>query len=149
MLLEEGCVRLKSDPSLSLAKEREELFGAIAERVENAVQLARSEILGPRNSGNVANQFLELVAADSHAEVPPGNILDLVRFVKNDSGILRNDSAELLVLDREIGEEQMMIYDDDVAFVRPLVHLGYETALELLAFLSGAKVAPGIDLLPG
>src|SRR6476659_6153115 len=50
--------------------------------------------------------------------------------------------------EREIGKEQMMIDDDDVALQRPLMHRCEEASLELLALLPAAQVAPGIHLGP-
>ena len=42
-----------------------------------------------------------------------------------------------------------MIDDDDVAFLRPLMHGGDEAALELRTLLAGAQLAARVDLGPG
>ena len=51
-------------------------------------------------------------------------------------------------LDGQIGEEQMVVDDDDVAFGRFPAHLGDEAALELLALAADAVVGAGIQLGP-
>ena len=149
MLFEERGVPLEANSPFGFAEQSEELLGAVAERVQNAVQLARSELLGARNRRDIANQLLKLVVAHADAEVSSRDVFDLVRFVENHRGVLRDDAAEILVLHRQVREEQVMIDDDDVALVRALVHLRDEAALELLALLSRAKLAPRIDLVPG
>ena len=50
--------------------------------------------------------------------------------------------------DRQIGTEQMMIDDDDVAFRCPPAHLGDEAAIELLALCSNAAIGAGIEFRP-
>ena len=79
----------------------------------------------------------------------PGHVLDLVGFVEDHRGVFGDDAAEVVVLYRQVGEEQMVIDDDDVAFVRAPVHFGEEAALELLALLAGAEIAASVHLLPG
>ncbi len=71
-----------------------------------------------------------------------------MRLVKHHGGVLGNDAAEVLVLHRQVREKQVMIHDDDVALVRAPVHLGQKAALELLALLARAQVAPSVQLLP-
>ena len=75
-------------------------------------------------TADIAPQILEAIVADGDAEILPGDVLDLVRFVEHHGVILRQDAAcELFVLQRQVGEEQVVIDDDDVALRRPLVHL--------------------------
>ncbi len=90
-----------------------------------------------------------MVVADAHAEVFAGHVFDLVRFVEHHGGVFGNDAAEIVVLHRQVGEEQVMIDDDDVALMRAAVHFGQEAALELLALLAGAQIAARVQLLPG
>ena len=52
-------------------------------------------------------------------------------------------------LHREVGEEEVVVDDDDVARGGLLVHAGDEAALELRALLAGAEFAAGIELGPG
>src|SRR5260370_13215359 len=89
------------------------------------------------------------LTADADSEILAGNVFDLVGFVEDHGGVFRNDSAEVFMFNGQVSEEEVMIDDDNVAFVRALVHCGDEAALELLALLAGAKVATCIDLVPG
>ena len=57
-------------------------------------------------------------------------------------------AVSLIALHGQVGEEQVMIDDDDVAFERLLMHLGDEAALELRALLAGAAIAARIDFGP-
>ncbi len=138
VLIEERRVVLERHAPFRLAEQQEELLRAIVQRVQHPIQLARSKLLGPRNQRDIAPQLLELVVAHSHAEIFPGHILDLVRLVEHHRGVIRDDAAEVLVLHRQVGEEQVMIHDDDVALVRAPVHFREKAALELLALLAGA-----------
>ena len=56
--------------------------------------------------------------------------------------------AELFVFQSEIGEEQVVIDDDDVALERALMHQGEKAALELLALLPGAHIAARVEFRP-
>src|SRR5262249_2056550 len=94
-------------------------------------------------------QFFKPIAADGHAEILAGDVLHLVRLVEYGGVIFRQDPAcELVVLQRQIGKEEVMVDDDDVALLRPLVHEGEEAALELLALLPAAQIAPRVQLRP-
>ena len=148
ILLKECRVTFESSAALGLAEEREKLGGTIVQRVQSTVQFARSELLGARDLRDIPRQLLELIIADADAEVPSGDILYFVRFIEDHGRVLWDDASELLVLHRQVGEEQMVVDDDDVALVRPLVHLRNEAAFELLALLAGAELASGIHFVP-
>ena len=68
-----------------------------------------------------------------------------------DHGIVIGQQAafELLVAEGEVGEEEMVIDDDDVAFGGALVHEGDEAALKVGALLAAAELAARVDLGPG
>ncbi len=53
-----------------------------------------------------------------------------------------------LSLTARSAKKQMVIDDDDVAFLGPLMHERDEAALKLLALLAGAEIRAGIDLGP-
>ena len=84
-----------------------------------AVQFARAEFLLPRHGGDVAAQFLEPVVADGDAEILPGHVLHFVRLVEDHGVILGQDAAVVVLPSRQVGEEQVVVDDDDVAFVAP------------------------------
>jgi hypothetical protein len=131
-----------------------QIVGQLFEAVQNAIQLGGAELLGAGNGGDVATQLLEAVIADGDAEILPGYVLDFVRFVEHHRVIFGQDAAFGItilqhLLQRQIGEEQVMVDDHDVAGLGALVHQGEEAALVLLALLAGAKIAAGVDLGPG
>ena len=70
-------------------------------------------------------------------------------FVEDDGFVVRDDAGEVVLFDGEIGEEQVVVDDDDVRRQRPALHFGDETAFELGAFLAGAEFAAGVHLGPG
>ena len=132
---------------------RKQKGGQFFEAIQNAIQLRRSEFLGARHGGDISPQFLEPVIADRHAEILPGHILDFVRFIEHHRMIFRQDAAfGVAILQHlfqgQVGKEQVMVDDDDVARLRPLVHQRQEAALELFALLAGAKVAARVDFGP-
>ncbi len=73
-------------------------------------------------------------------------------FVENHGARLRQDSGIgrilSLLLDRQVGEKQVMVDDDDVALHRLAVHLGDEAAVPGAALLSQAGIGAGVDLVP-
>ena len=144
VLFAEGVAALEGDAPFGLAEQGEELRRKLVEALQDAVQLRRAELLHAADGRDVAAQLLEAVVADRDAEVLAGDVLDLVRFVEHHGVIFGQDAAlVLLVAQREVGEEQVVIDDDDVAFERALVHQGDEAALELRALLAGAELACG------
>src|SRR5581483_10404715 len=80
------------------------------------------------------------------------SVFQLVGLVKDDRAELGQDAgvrrALGLLPDREVGEEQMMIDDDDVALGRAAMHLGDEAAVELLALLADAGVGARVEFGP-
>ncbi len=109
-----------------------------------------TEIFRARQHRDIPPQILETITADRDAEILAGHILQLMRFIEDYSMILGQDAAGVLfVLEREVGEEEVVVDDDDVALQRALVHERDEAALELLALLTAAKIAPRVQLGPG
>ncbi len=139
---------LESRAPLPARQHAEKQSRPLPHHIEHAVELRRSELLPPRQSPDVPRQIGELETAHAHAEILPGHVLDLVRLVEDHRRVIGNDSGEVLVPGRKIGEKQMVVDDNDVALVRPLPHLGQEASLELRAALSGAKVPPRVQLRP-
>ena len=82
------------------------------------------------------------------AKVIAGDVFHLVGFVEHHRRVLRQNAAEIVLLQRQVGEKKVMIHDDQVRIFRPLVHLRNETFVKLRAFLAGASVATGINAGP-
>ena len=85
----------------------------------------------------------------SHRHTPACDIFNLVRLVEDNSRIVGKNSAECLIPNCEIGKEQVMIHNDDVALERAAVHFSDKATIELLALLAGAEIASRIQLPPG
>ncbi len=71
-----------------------------------------------------------------------------MRLVENHRGIFGQDRAEIVLANGEIGEKQVVIHDDEVGFLRALVHGGDETLLKFGALLAAAEVAARVDAVP-
>ena len=73
-------------------------------------------------------------------------------FIKNHRSRLRQNPRIGCIfrrpLDGQIGEEQMVVDDNDVALHRPAVHLGNETGLKRTAFLAETSIRTRIQLVP-
>ncbi len=101
--------------------------------------------------------FFELIGGDAGSEILAGYVFDVVGFVEDHGAVVGDDAASFAplgsthgsALHGEIGEEQVVVDDDDVARLRALVHGGDEAALELRTLLSGAQLAARVDLGPG
>ena len=69
------------------------------------------------NCRRVFHKFLNLEIADADPEVLPRDIFNLVRFVEDHGRVVRqNAPPNGLVAHRQIGKEQVVVDDDDVAF---------------------------------
>ncbi len=101
---------------------------------------------------HVAAQLLKAGVADRNSEVASRHVFQFVGFVENYRANLGQNSGVGrvlgLLLDGEVGKEQMMIDDDDVALHRPAMHLGDEAAVPGAALLPQAGVGAGIELVP-
>ena len=97
---------------------------------------------------DVARQFFEAVVADLNAEMFPGDVLDFMSFVENDRLVVGDDRGVVVFPEREVGEKEVVVDDDDVGFGGPLVHQSDEAAVELFALLAGAELAAGVETVP-
>jgi hypothetical protein len=134
--------------AFAFRKRFEEMTGTLA-KLNNAAEKRRSIEAGEaKNDLGIARELLEAVAGDLAAEIIAGHRFDFVGFVENDGGVIGEDRAEIVLADGEIGEEEMVIDDDEIGFMSALMHSGDEAAAEFGAILSGAGVAAGIETLP-
>ena len=97
---------------------------------------------------DIARQFVHAQVADRNSKVVAGDFFQFVRFIENDrSAIWKNTGVRRAVgfeLDGEVGEEQVMVDDDNVAFRRAPPHFRDEAALPLFAFLAEAGVGAAL-----
>jgi hypothetical protein len=100
----------------------------------------------------VAAEFVYARIADGNSKIAASHVFQLVSFVENDRSGLRENagigSVFGLLLDRQIGEEKMVIDDDDVTLRRPAVHFRDEALVEGTAFLAKTRVRARIQFVP-
>ena len=92
--------------------------------------------------------MFDLPAAETRAEELRREIRDLVRLVE-DHGVDRAEQiAEAVFLQREVGEQQVVVDDDDVGFERLAPRFDHVAAADLGAAIAEAVVARRGDLRP-
>ncbi len=77
----------------------------------------------------VAHQFLEAVIAHDDAEILRRYILELMRLVQHRGVTIGNDRAVVAVAHGRVGEQQVMVHDDEVGFGGALAHARDEALL--------------------
>ena len=89
-------------------------------------------LLAAQQRIGVARQLFKANVADRKAEVTGSHLFQLVRLVEDHRRGLGQNArvgrAGGLLLDGEVGEEEMVVDDDDVRFQRLAPHLGDEAA---------------------
>src|SRR5256885_12294216 len=60
----------------------------------------------------IAGQFFESEIRNLPSEIIAGHVFHLVRFVEHHRRIFRQNAAEIVLLERQVGKEQMVIHDD-------------------------------------
>src|SRR5436853_7314688 len=69
-------------------------------------------------------------------------------FIQNHRRIVRQNRTVSAVAQREVSEEQVMIYHDDVRIDRPLTHTRRKARLEVRTLLAQASIRTGVDMPP-
>ena len=95
VVLAEGVAAGEGDAAVGLAEQVEELRRDFFQALQDAVELRRAELLHAAHDRDVAAQVLDPVVAHGHAEILPGDVLDLVRFVE-DHRVIRGKNAALV-----------------------------------------------------
>ena len=105
--------------------------GAVAKLLGDGGQVLRALLAAQQHVG-VARQLFKADVADREAEVAGGHLFQLVRLVEDDRGGFGQNAgvgrAGGLLLDGEVGEEQVVVDDDDVRLEGLAPHLGDEAA---------------------
>ena len=130
----------------------EEQACPLARRLRGSDDAGVQRLLGAEHGFEVTGEFFEADIAEADAEVARGDVFELVRFVEDDDAGFGEDSGIRrglgLQLDGEIGEEEMVIDDDDIALGGAAAHLGDEAAIVVGAALAEAGVAARIEFGP-
>ena len=92
------------------------------------------------------------MAGERDAEVLRGDVFELVGFVEDDDGGFGEDAgvggSGGLLLDGKVGEEEVVIDDDEVGLEGLAAHLGDEAGLPVGAGLAEADLGAGVELVP-
>ena len=130
----------------------EEEAGTLAESGGGALDGGGAGVFGAEHGLGVAGELVETGVGEGDAEVVAGDVFQLVSFVEDDGGGFGEDagvgSAAGLLLDAEVGEEKMVVDDDDVRLKRLAAHAGDETGLPVGAGLAETDLGTGVELVP-
>src|SRR5664280_3656500 len=143
---------LEREASLSRRKQREEELRPVLDPVAHMDNIGERHIHPPQGVFDIAEQFVHPKVGDRDSKVVGGNVLQLVGFVEDDdTSVGQNPGVGRTVLgcfDRQVGAEQVMIDDDDVALGGAAAHLGNETAVKLLALGADTAVGARVEFGP-
>ena len=106
-----------------------------------SIDRRRADAGGAQFRRDVAQQDLNLAHRPRLAEELRRDIRHLMRLIQDDGLGAGQQIAESLVLEREIGQQQMMIHDDDVGGLRVAARFEHMAARELRALLAEAVFA--------
>ena len=97
---------------------------------------------------DVAGELVEALGGEADAEVVGGDLFELVGLVEDDGGGFGEDAGVGgvggLLLDGEVGEEEVVVDDDDVGLERFAAHGGDEAVLPVGAGLAEAGFGAGV-----
>ena len=99
----------------------------LLERHEPLRLAARLQALGPKLCAQIADQQLDLTAAGAEPEELAGKIGQLMSFIENHGIDAWQQIPEPILLERQIGEQQVVVDHDDVGFQRRATRLEYMT----------------------
>jgi hypothetical protein len=115
MLFQELVAPGEAGAAVAAGQQAEELQRDFFEADQNAVQFLRAELAArdrPRYRGAVPAP----VMCSREAEVLAGDVFDLVRFVEDHRVVVGQDRHVSSRRTRQVGEEQVVVDDDDVGF---------------------------------
>ena len=64
-------------------------------------------------------ELVDLKIGHLKSEIIGRDVLDQMGLVENNRAVIRNDLAELIAADVEVGKEKVMVNDNDVRIFRP------------------------------
>jgi len=125
---------VEREAPLALGKHREKQLRALTPTPHRTYHSRRQHLVAHQRSFHIARKFFQSLVAQGNAEVTSGHVFQFMSFVENHRPHLRQDArigrVLRFLLDREVRKEEMMVDDDDVAFLCPPVHFGDEAGLE-------------------
>ena len=116
--------------------------------IEGLIQGCYMLLEGPQLTLRIARQFLDAIVADADPEVLGGHLFQVVRLVENDGVVTWDHFAVGGFFKGEVGEEEVMVDDDDIGRRRLLAHTRDETAVVPLTTLAQAGLAGSAEFTP-
>ncbi len=105
-------------------------------------------VFGLEHGLDVAGELVDALGGEADAEVVGGDLFELVGFVEDDGGGFGEDAgvgcSGGLLLDGEVGEEEVVVDDDDVGLEGLATHGGDEAGLPVGAGLAEAGFGAGV-----
>ena len=133
-------------------EERAGPFPRALERQSHGAALEGFEGVGrPEGALGVPHERFDARAGDPHAEEVGRDVLDLMRFVEDDGVVRRQDAgvrSAAAGAKREVGEQQVVVDDDDLRLLRLSPHPRHEARLEVRAAGADARLARRGDVAP-
>ena len=130
----------------------EEEAGTLLERGAGVGDGAGEGVLGLEHGLDVAGELVDALGGEADAEVVGGDVFELVGLVEDDGGGFGEDAGVGgvggLLLDGEIGEEEVVVDDDDVGLEGFATHGGDEAVLPVGAGLAEAGFGAGVEFGP-
>ena len=130
----------------------EEHAGAILDGGAKAFDGTGGGFFGAQDGFDVAGELVETGVRKADTEVVGGYVFELVGLVEDDGGGLGQDAgvgcAGGLELDVEVGEEEVVIDDDEVGLLRFAAHLRDEAVFPVGAGGAETGFGAGVELGP-
>ena len=145
---ETGLQPVQCESALPPAEQIEEIVRPDRELRKLFQQEARGRVRLLQRLVGVAHQLFQTVIADHDAEVLRRDIFQLVGLIEDNHGIVRQHRPEVPLPQSKVGEEEMVVDDDDVRFKGALANERDKTVVPVGAFLSGARLPPGVEVPP-
>src|SRR5579862_4680538 len=139
---------LKRKAPFALRKSFKETVPSLTHPAQIPPKLRRRNLQHPQRVLRVARQLVEAVTRNLPAEIVARHILDFVRLVEHHRRILRKNRPEIVLADRQVRKKERVIHDNQIRFLRPLVHRRDEAVLEFRALLPRAKIAARVNPVP-
>ena len=127
----------------------------LAQHVSTALQRSGVSLPGAQHRLHVAHQLFQPHIAQADAEIARRHIFQLMGLVEDHRRRFRQHtrirSCPSLLLDGQVGKEEMVVHDDHIAFEGAPAHLGDEAALIIGTALPQAGLAARVELwtIPG
>src|SRR5208283_5098134 len=152
VLFQKLAARLEGKASFTSGQEGKKELRPLAQTSQRSRQRSGKHSVMLQGRFDIPCQILNSQVAHRDSKVASSHILQFVSFIKNHGGCFRQDArvgrSVSLELDGKIGEEKMMVDDDDVTLHPPPSHFRNKAALPFAALLPDAGIRASIQLVP-